>query len=50
LVVALRRWIYSDRVTHVSKGRVLFLFYWQTLCLNNHSHAEKEEHDETADL
>jgi CheY-like chemotaxis protein len=31
--VALRRWIYSDSVTHVSKGRVLFLFYWRTLCL-----------------
>ncbi len=31
--MALRRWIYSDSVTHVSKGRVLFLFYWRTLCL-----------------
>jgi hypothetical protein len=31
--VALRRWIYSDSLTHVSKGRVFFLFYWRTLCL-----------------
>jgi type I restriction enzyme S subunit len=34
LVLALRRWIYSDSITHVSKRRVFFIFYWQTLCLN----------------
>jgi len=34
--VALRRWIYSDSVTHVSKGRVLFFILLADI-MSNHN-------------